>query len=141
MENQKIKEKKQSLKRYKKTLACISRLEEKYISLDRKIMSIRSPNYSGMPRGGVPVSVEELISDKTDLEERIKRLKTKAQKLKREILTEIDSLEDDRYSELLELHFVDCVPLEKIADKMGYTVRHIYTLYNEALIAIAAISN
>ena len=104
-------------------------------------MSIRSPNYSGMPRGGVPVTVEELISDKSDLEERIKRLKNKARRLKLEILTEIDLLEDDRYSELLELYYVDCLPLEKIADKMGYTVRHIYTLYNEALIAITTVSN
>lgn len=136
----KIENKKRSLRRYKNTLACIARLEERYISIDRKIMAIRSPNISGMPRGGVPVTVDELISDKMDLEARIERLKIKARALKNEILSEIDSLEDDRYCELLESHFIDCTPLELVAEKMGYTERHIYTLYSEAISALIEIS-
>ena len=136
MENQhsqEIEKKKRSLKRYKKNLACIGRLEEKLTLLDERIKSVRSPNISGMPRGGTPVSLEELLSDKVDLEKRIARLKGKSRDLKNEILDEIDTLEDPRHCEILEAFFIDCIPLEDIAENEGYTTRHIYRLYCEAV--------
>lgn len=130
---QAIEVKKRSLKRYKRNLLCIGRLEEKLESLDEKIKSIRSPNYSGMPRGGTPVTIEELLSNKVDLEKRIKRLKVKGRRLKNEILDEIDTLEDPRYCEVLEAYFIDCKNIGEIADEMGYTDRYIYDLYKDAI--------
>ena len=105
---QEVKKKKRSLKRYKHNLACVGRLEEKLTLLDDRITSVRSPNYSGMPRGGTPVTIEELLSDKSDLEKRIERLKDKGKRLKDHILEEIDSLEDPRYCEVLEAFFIEC---------------------------------
>lgn len=140
MEDQEIQEierKKRSLKRYKKNLACIGRLEEKLNLLDERIKSVKSPNYSGMPRGGTPVTIEELLSDKIELEERIKRLKGKSKNLKRDILEEIDSLEDPRYCEVLEVFFIECLSLEEIAENEGYTIRHVYRLYSEAVTLLA----
>lgn len=130
---QEIKKKKRSLKRYKINLACIGRLEEKLTLLDARIKSVKSPNYSGMPRGGTPVKVEELLSDKIDLEKRIKRLKDKGKKYKDQILEEIDSLEDPRYCEVLEAYFIECKRISDIAEDMGYTEVHIYNLYREAV--------
>lgn len=130
---QEIKKKKRSLKRYKINLACIGRLEEKLTLLDERIKSVKSPNYSGMPRGGTPVTLEELLSDKLDLEKRIKRLKDKGKKLKDQILEEIDSLEDPRYCEVLEAYFIECKTINEIAEDMGYTEVHIYNLYREAV--------
>ena len=130
---QAIELKKRLLKKYRRNLLCIGRLEEKLESLDEKIKSIRSPNYSGMPRGGTPVTIEELLSDKVDLEKRIKRLKVKGRRLKNEILDEIDTLEDPRYCEVLEAYFIDCKNIGEIADEMGYTDRYIYDLYKEAI--------
>ena len=134
---QEIERKKRSLKRYKKNNACIDRLEEKLILLDERIKSVRSPNYSGMPRGGTPVTLADLISDKTDLEERIERLKKKSKRLKTEILEEIDTLDDMRYVEVLEAFFIDGLTMEDIADECGYTVRHTYRLYSEAISMLA----
>ena len=131
--NQEVEKKKRSLKRYKKNRACIDRLEEKLVLLEQRIKSVKSPSYSGMPRGGTPVSVEELLSDKIDLENRIKRLKAKGNTLKSEILEEIDTLEDPRYCEILEAFFIDCLPLEDIAENEGYSPRHVYRLYNEGV--------
>ena len=136
-EIQEIGKKKRSLKRYKKNNACIDRLEEKLLLLDEKIKSVKSPNYSGMPRGGTPVTVEELISDKIELEERIERLKGKSKNLKHEILEEIDTLEDPRYCEVLESFFIDNKTLENIAEDGGYTIRHVYRLYSEAIKVLA----
>jgi DNA repair exonuclease SbcCD ATPase subunit len=136
-EIQEIERKKRSLKRYKKNLACIRRLEDKLVSLDERITSVRTPNLSGMPRGGTPVTVDELIADKMDLEDRIKRLRKKQRDLKQQTLDEIDSLDDVRYCEILEAFFIDCIPLEEIAEIEGYTVRHVYRLYSEAVTQLA----
>ena len=130
---QAIELKKRSLKKYRRNLLCIGRLEEKLESLDEKIKSIRSPNYSGMPRGGTPITIEELLSDKIDLEKRIKRLKDKGKKYKDQILEEIDSLEDLRYCEVLEAYFIECMSISDIAEEMGYTDRYIYDLYKNAV--------
>lgn len=140
MENsdiERVEKKKRSLKRYKKNLSCIERLEAKLETLDTRITSVRSPKLSDMPRGGQPVTTEDMILEKIELEERIERLKTKSKKLRSETLEEIDRVEDPRYSEILEGFFIDCKSLEEIADDTGYTIRHVYRLYSEAVTFLA----
>ena len=140
MENKDVQEivrTKRFLKRYRKNLNCTKRLEDKLSLLDDRIKSIKSPSYSGMPRGSVPVTIDELLSDKIDLENRIKRLRAKSKIYKDEILEEIDSLDDSRYCEILESFFIDCISLEDIAEKECYTVRHVYRLYHEAVELLA----
>ena len=132
--------KKRSLKRYRKNLACIKRLEKKLYLLDERIKAIKSPNFSGMPRGGVPVTIDDLMSDKMDLEDRIKRLKAKSRGLKNAVCEEIDSLEDPLQCEVLEAYFIDCKSIEDIAEDLGYTERHIYNLYTDA-IKILSVTN
>lgn len=125
--------KKKSLRRYRKNVACIERLEKKLVLLDDRITGLKSPNFSGMPRGGVPVTIDDLMSDKLDLEDRIKRLKEKSRDLKKSVCEEIDSLEDSRYCEILEAHFIDGLSFEDIAEELGYTERHVIKLYSEAI--------
>ena len=139
MENQEIQEiasKKRFLKRYRKNLNCIVRLEDKLALLDVKLNSVRSPNLSGMPRGGVPVTAADMVADKIDLENRIERLKEKGKRLKLEILEEIDSLDEPRDVAVLEGFFIDCLSMEAIAENEGYTVRHVYSLYHDAVRAL-----
>lgn len=131
--SQEIENKKKSLKRYRKNRACVHRLEKKLALLEDRITTIKSPNFSGMPRGGQPVTIAELISDKDELEKRIERLKEKGKQIKREILEEIDTLEDPRYCEILEAYFIDGLSMEDIADMEGYSTRRIYKLYSEAI--------
>ena len=127
------KHKKRSLKRYQKNLACIGRLEEKIKILDERITAVKSPSLSGMPRGGTPVTIADLVGDKVDLEKRIEKLKSKSRDLKAAVYEEIDSLEDTRYCEVLEAHFIEGKTFEEISENMGYTERHVYTLYSEAI--------
>lgn len=127
------KHKKRFLRRYRNNLACITRLEAKLVILDERITSIKSTNLSGMPRGGIPVTLDDLLADKDDLERRIKKLKAKSRDLKRSVYEAIDSIEDPRYCEVLEAHFIECLDFDDIADQMGYTERHVYTLYAEAI--------
>ncbi len=136
-EVQEIKLKKRSLKRYRNNLACIDRLEKKIILLDERLTSLRSTNFSGMPRGGTPVTIDDLLSDKVDLENRVKRLKEKNKPIKAKILEEIDSLEDFRYCEVLEAYFIECKSIADIAEEMCYTDRYVYDLYKEAVRELA----
>lgn len=140
MENsdiERVEKKKRSLKRYKKNLSCIERLEAKLETLDTRMTSVRSPKLSDMPRGGQPVTTEDMILEKIELEKRIERLKAKSKKLRSETLEEIDRVEDPRYSEILEAFFIDCMTLEEIAENMNYTDRHVYRLYSEGVTFLA----
>jgi hypothetical protein len=125
--------KKRSIKRYRKINERINRLVKKLALLDDRIKTIKSPTFSGMPRGGVPVTIDDLMSDKMDLEDRIKRLKEKGRDLKREICEEIDSLEDPRYCDVLEMFCIDCMEFDDIGEELGYTERHVIALYSEAV--------
>ena len=138
-EIQQIEQTKKFLRRYRKNKACINRLINKRNQLEERITKVKLPNYSGMPRGGIPISIDELMSDKIDLENRIKRLQHKNTKVKKEITEEIDRLDDPRYCTVLESFFIDGIALEDIADDEGYTVRHVYRIYGEAVKSLSVI--
>lgn len=125
--------KKRHLKRYRRKLEVIERLEERVKALDSKIESLRSPSLSGMPRGGKAVTSEDMIADKVDLERRISALKLEAGKTRREILDLIDQVDDVRRGEVLEDYFIYGMSFGQIAEEMGYTQRHIIRLYGEAI--------
>lgn len=140
MENseiQLIERKKRSLKRYKKNKACIERLEAKLDQINDRMTSVRSPNLSGMPRGGTPVTIADLIGEKSETEDRIKRLVEKGKKLRAEILEEIDALEDPKQAEVLEAFFINGLTIEEISEEIGFHVRHVYRLYSEGVTFLA----
>lgn len=133
MEDSDLIRKKRYMKRYKKNNTLINRLENKLADLDARMYKIKSPNYSDMPRGGTPVTMEDLMSEKLETEERINRLCVKGKKLRSETLEKIDTLEDSRYAEILELFFINSMGFDAIAEKTGYTVRHVIRLYTESI--------
>ena len=135
-EIQAIEAKKRSLKKYKKNSAKLTRLEEKLHVLEERITSIRSPNYSGMPRGGTPITLADLLADKEELEERIANQKVINREYKRAITKELDQLDDVKHIEVLELFFIDCLSPEEIAKELSYDVRTVYKLYSEGVKAL-----
>mgnify|MGYP003297035662 CR=1 FL=1 len=137
LESQELNRKKRFLKRYRKNRVLILRLKNKVETLDGRIAGMRSPVLSDMPRGGTPVTKDDLIAEKIEIEERIKRLESKGKILKKEILEKIDELDDIRYVEILEAFFIECLSFEDIADNEGYGLRHVMRLYTEALNEIA----
>ena len=116
LESQELNRKKRFLKRYRKNRVLILRLKNKVKTLDGRIAGMRSPVLSDMPRGGTPVTKDDLIAEKIEIEERIKRLESKGKILKKEILEKIDELDDIRYVEILEAFFIECLSFEDIAD-------------------------
>ena len=143
MENQQSREqdKKRFLRRYRKNVLCVARLEEKLKILDSRLTSPRTPSLSGMPRGGTPITTSDLITDKIELEDRIARLKEKGKIIKSEIVEEIDTLDDPRHCEVLEAYFIDGYSLKDIAKKECYTDRHVFRLYSDAIALLVANEN
>lgn len=136
MEDQKrkfIAQKKKSFERYKNTQICIDRLNEKIAILDEKITAIRTTNFSDMPRGGEPISISDLLSDKIELEKTVDGLKAENKKLKYQMLSEIYSLENPLYWDVLERLFIDGRSIDDIAYEKGYSSRHIYRMYAKAM--------
>ena len=86
-----------------------------------------------MPRGGTPVSKEDLVAEKDEIQDRIKRLESKGKIIKAEILDKIDELEDPRHAEILESFCIKCMEFSDIAEDNNYTIRHIIRLYSEAI--------
>lgn len=127
-----IKLKKIFLKRYRRNNTCILRLKNKLYTTESRLKSPKSPSYSSMPKGN-PVTTEDILADKCDLEKRIERLNKKGERIKNEILTQIDMIDDPRYCEILEAYFIDCLDMEDIAEEMGYGPRHVYKLYSKAI--------
>lgn len=130
---QAIESKKRSLKKYKKNLAKLSRLEEKLYTLDERIQSVRSPRMSDMPRGGTPVTLVDLLADKEELEERIARQKAANRNMRHAIIEELDRLDDAKHIEVLELFFIQGLTPEEIAEELCYNVRTVYRLYSEGV--------
>lgn len=121
---------KKYLKRYRKVLTKIDRLQSKLEDLNERMYKIKSPNFSGMPKGGTPPTLAEMLSDKEELESRIEKQIQKSKIIKKEILSVIDDLENDLQSEVLEGFFIEGRTLEDIAEDQGYTVRYIAKVYS-----------
>lgn len=128
-----IEQKKRWLYRYKNNRLKIERLHEKLSALETRITSIKALTYSDMPRGGTPVTIADLLSDKEDINKRIKKLSTKGKIIKREIQEAIDTLEYPKQAEVLEYWFIHGYSVDQINEILCYSNTYIYRLYSRAL--------
>lgn len=125
--------KKRWLNRYKKNREFVRRLNDRMQLLDEKITSVKTSHVSSIPRGGKPITKEDLIAEKLELESRIDKLNEKGKRYRHEILDAIDNLEEVNHVDLLESIFISCNTIEYAGEKLGYTVRHTYRIYAQAL--------
>lgn len=121
------------MKRYKNYLIRIERLEEKLLVIDNQIVGVQSKRISDMPKGGVAVSLDDLLIKKEETQQRIQNLVDTSHKVKQEIYACIDTLDDYRFAEVLEDYFLNSRTLEDIAEYRHYTVRHVGFLYGKGL--------
>ena len=129
------------LKRYRKNKLLIDRLESKLARLDDRLYNVKCATLNKIGTSSQLVTLDELISDKDDLQKRINKLLIKSRKYKREIEEQIDLLDDVRYAEILEMFFIELKGFEIIADELGYTIRHVIRLYSEAINELVEITD
>lgn len=124
---------KRFLKRYRKNRALVIRLNSRVAEYEEQIIRLKASTYSDMPKGGAPVTSEDLILEKMETEKRVENLKAKGLIIRAEILEKIDELEDVRQAEILEAFCIDCLSFIDIADKIGYSERRVIAIYSEAI--------
>ena len=128
-----IEKTKRFLKRYRKNRELVFRLKDKLLFYEDKLIGLKSPTLSDMPKGSTPTPKEDILTEKIETEERIKRLEEKGKVIRAEILAIIDDLDNVRYAEILEAFCIDCKSFDEIAEDIGYSERRIIAIYSEAI--------
>lgn len=125
--------KKKYLKRYTRINKKIERLEEKLYNLDVQLTDIKPQKITDMPRTETRSDISDIIYRKDEIKERINLLVLESRRIRKEITTKLDSLEDYRQVETLELFFIDGLSLEEIAKVLNFSVRHITRYYSDGI--------
>ena len=136
-DSESIRAEKRFLKRYIKNEACRKRLEEKVSTLENRMKGLKAVTISDMPRGGSPISLEDLLIQKEELLERINRVKKKSDKYRKEILAEIDQLDDEREVEILESYYLEDKDIVDIAIEIGYHEKTVGNIFHSAIVNLA----
>ena len=90
---------------------------------------------TGMPRGGASdwtETADVLIELERVVNARIREMC----KIKRLAMEAIEGVEEMRYREVLELYYLDGYTWDKVAETMGYDVRHVTRLHGKALLKV-----
>lgn len=132
-----IKDKKRFLKRYLKSKKRIERLENKLAEIDERLYTISGKIITDMPSGGTPLTLDDLLIQKEETAERINRFVLESRTIRCEICDELDTLDDSKHAEILELFFITGESFQGIAEQTNYTERHVIRLYSDAIRLLA----
>lgn len=103
--------------------------EERLARLDARLYTPGAVKISDMPRGGQPVTMQSLVDEKLELQERINVKNSR----KRAILDAIESMRSERDRRVLKLHFIDNMTHEQVAERINYSVTQTRRYYETAL--------
>ena len=117
------------LESYKWLNAEIEDDEERLARLDARLYSPGAVKISDMPRGGQPVTMESLIAQKQELQDKINAKCAK----RKEIVDSIERMANPRYRMILKSRFVDGLTHDEVAEKIGYSNMQVRRFYEDAL--------
>lgn len=100
----------------------------------RSLATKTSATISGMPRSTPNAqSMEAIVAKIVDLEAEINRDIDALVDLKRDIVAAIRGVSHPEHQALLELRYLCRLNWAQIAERMGYSPRHVHTLHGQAL--------
>lgn len=107
----------------------VDRWEEKLYRLDSKINSIQSPALKSEPSSSIKITLDDLLIQKKEIEDRINYFLKGARSLRIEIENVLDKLENTNQARVLDLYFLSRMNLLKISELLNYSERHVTRLY------------
>ena len=116
------------LKSYRWVADEIADDEERLARLDARLYSPGAVKISDMPRGGQPITMESLVNEKIELQERINAKNSR----RRAILNAIECMKSERDRRVLKLHFIDDMTHEQVAERINYSVTQTRRYYETA---------
>ena len=129
---------KEWLQQYRIAKAAAERCFE---DLDAADVLLRSPSYTGMPKGTQPKDLADTVAQLERLRKRAEKARNKAIRLADEISDAIDSVPDRQLKMLLWLRYISCRNWYDIADAMNMSVRSIYYLHGKALTSLQSVAH
>lgn len=103
--------------------------EERLARLDARLYAPGAVKISDMPRGGQPITMESLVAEKIELQDRIN---AKCQERK-QILDAIERMPNARDRLILKYRFVDGLTHDEVAEKISYSNMQVRRYYEAAL--------
>ena len=113
----------------------IDKAQERVERLRARLEAGRMSQITGMPRGG-GADWTETADTLIELERVVNARIREMCRVKRLAMEAIEAVEEMRLREVLELYYLDGYTWEKVAETMGYDVRHITRLHGKALLKI-----
>ena len=113
-----------------------SKLEQ--VTSLRNLLGKATGTLSGAPKAATPNphSMEDTICKMVDMENEINDDIDRLVDLKADIMRRVKCVENTEYQTLLELRYLCFKTWEQIAVAMGYNLRHVYRLHDEAVESI-----
>lgn len=102
-------------------------------ALRARMLSVHSPQITGMPRGGKSHDWTDTVAAVIDETDAINAEIRELCRVKAQVREAIDTVEDAREREVLELRYRSYLRWEEIAVQMGYDIRWVYRLHGEGL--------
>ena len=122
------------LNAYKELKEQIIESNEEIEILDTKLQSIKGLTISDMPRGGGHVTMEDLISDKIELEQQLEEILKRIDGIKVEITKSIfDGLEDPNEQKVLYDFYIECKNINKIVKELGLKFNEVKSIFDSAI--------
>ena len=117
------------LESYKWLNAEIEDDEERLARLDARLYSPGVAKISDMPRGGQPVTMESLIAQRQELQDKINSKCARRKK----IVDSIERMASPRDRMILKSRFVDGLTHDEVAEKISYSNMQVRRFYEDAL--------
>lgn len=113
----------------------LDRISQQIRDLEQDIISVRAMDYTKdrIDSSNQTSAVEEAVIRLEAHKEKLLHIQEEYVILRVKIETEIESLDNDVFKELLSLRYVQCLRWERIALLMGYSEPHVFELHRDAL--------
>lgn len=111
----------------------LQRLEDRREDIRARMTGISSPGLGDRVQTSPGDKMPKLMARLDDIERKIAVQIEKEESLIEKISVQIESVEPLQYREVLAMRYINCLPWDNIARRMGYSKRRLYQLHGNAL--------
>ncbi len=124
--------KKEYLWRYRESVRMVARIESELMEL-RAMKAGTAISYDGMPSGTTQSDLSDYVAELDRLERKLISERYKRIKLYQEIERKIKGLKSQNENDVLHYRYIKGLEWWEVAEKMGYSERHITRIHGNAL--------
>ena len=123
------------LMRYRKIHTKIDRLKDKLNRLNERY-DLKGVSYSSEPSRSVKKTLDDVLSQKEYLENKIDEMVSESIDIRNEIAEKLLDLDNQLEATVLDFYFLERYSLNDIADELSYSDRQIERLYVDGIMSV-----